>query len=69
MLLANHGALTWGETLWDAFDRMETVEHTAKILMNIQTIGGGVPLTEEQVAQLRSMLGMYKQLREVKEDK
>jgi len=69
VLLANHGALTWGETLWDAFDRMETVEHTAKILMNIQTIGGGVPLTEEQVAQLRSMLGMYKQLREVKEDK
>lgn len=69
VLLANHGALTWGGDLWEAFDRMETVEHTAKILMNIQTIGGGVPLTEEQVAQLRSMLGMYKQLREVKEDK
>jgi len=69
VLLANHGALTWGATLWDAFDRMETVEHTAKILMNIQTIGGGVPLAEEQVAQLRSMAGMYSRLREVKEDK
>ena len=69
VLLANHGALTWGATLWDAFDRMETVEHTAKILMNIQQIGGGVPLTEAQVAQLRSMLGMYRTLREVKEDK
>ena len=69
VLLANHGALTWGATLWDAFDRMETVEHTAKILMNIQTIGGGVPLTEAQVAQLRSMVGMYSRLREVKEDK
>ena len=69
VLLANHGALTWGATLWDAFDRMETVEHTAKILMNIQTIGGGVPLTEEQVAQLRSMVGMYSRLREVKEEK
>ena len=69
MLLANHGALTWGATLWDAFDRMETVEHTAKILMNIQTIGGGVPLSDAQVAQLRSMVGMYQTLREVKEDK
>ena len=69
VLLANHGALTWGGTLWDAFDRMETVEHTAKILMNIQHIGGGVPLTEAQVNQLRSMVGMYQTLREVKEDK
>jgi len=69
VLLANHGSLTWGGDLWEAFDRMETVEHTAKILMNIQTIGGGVPLTEAQVAQLRSMVGMYSRLREVKEDK
>ena len=69
VLLANHGALTWGATLWDAFDRMETVEHTAKILMSIQTIGGGMPLSDAQVAQLRSMVGMYQTLREVKEDK
>jgi len=67
VLLANHGALTWGGDLWEAFDRMETVEHTAKILMNIQQLGGGVPLTEEQVAQLRSMTGMYKKLKEVRE--
>ena len=69
VLLANHGALTWGGDLWEAFDRMETVEHTAKIVLNIQTLGGGVPLTEAQVAQLRSMVGMYSRLREVKEDK
>ena len=68
VLLANHGALTWGGDLWEAFDRMETVEHTAKILMNIQTIGGGVPLTEEQVTCLRSMTGMYKKLKEVREN-
>lgn len=68
VLLANHGALTWGGDLWEAFDRMETVEHTAKILMNIQTLGCGVPLTEEEVACLRSMTGMYKKLKEVRED-
>ena len=68
VLLANHGALTWGGDLWEAFDRMETVEHTAKIVMNIQTLGGGVPLTEEEVACLRSMTGMYKKLKEVREN-
>ena len=30
VLLANHGALTWGSDLWSAFDRMEQLEHTAK---------------------------------------
>ena len=68
LLLANHGSLTWGGDLWEAFDRMETVEHTAKIVMNIQTLGGGVPLTEEEVARLRSMTGMYKKLKEVREN-
>jgi len=68
VLLANHGSLTWGGDLWEAFDRMETVEHTAKIVMNIQTLGGGVPLTEEEVACLRSMTGMYKKLKEVREN-
>ena len=68
VLLANHGSLTWGGDLWEAFDRMETVEHTAKIVLNIQTLGGGVPLTEEEVACLRSMTGMYKKLKEVREN-
>jgi len=69
LLLANHGALTWGGTLWDAFDRMETVEHTAKIVMNAQVLGGGIPLNEEEVARLRSLQGMYQALREVRESK
>ena len=39
-----------------------------KPVMNIQTIGGGVPLTEEQVTCLRSMTGMYKKLKDVREN-
>ena len=50
VLLANHGALAWGTDLWEAFDRLETVEHTAKIVMNAETLGGGVPLTAEEVS-------------------
>ena len=34
VLLANHGAVAWGADLWSAFDRLETVEHTARIYRN-----------------------------------
>ena len=68
MLLANHSALTWGEDLWEAFDRMETVEHTAKILLNARLLGDLVALTQEETAELRSMQGMYRQLRQVREE-
>ena len=68
VLLANHGALTWGEGLWEAFDRMETVEHTAKILLSARLLGDPVALTQEETAELRSMQGMYRQLRQVREE-
>ena len=53
VLLANHGALTVGETLEKAYDRMESLEHTAQIHLNVRLLGGGVPLDEEQAAALR----------------
>ena len=68
VLLANHAALTWGEDLWEAFDRMETVEHTAKILLNARLLGDPVALTQEETAELRSMQGMYRQLRQGREE-
>jgi L-fuculose-phosphate aldolase len=33
VLLANHGALTWGRDLMEAYFRMESLEHYANILM------------------------------------
>lgn len=33
VLLANHGALTWGRDLMEAYFRMESLEHCAAILM------------------------------------
>ena len=67
--LANHGALTWGGDLWDAFDRLETVEHTAKILLNARLLGDPVALTQEEVDRLRGLQGMYQKLRQVREAK
>ena len=66
LLLANHGALAWGGDLWEASDRLATVEHTAKIVLNAQLLGGGVPLTEAEVERLQGLRGMYQTLREVR---
>ena len=63
VLLANHGALAWGSDLWAAFDRLETVEHTAKIVMNARLLGGAVPLTEAETARLKELQPMYRVLR------
>ena len=62
VLLANHGALTWGTDLWSAFDRIETVEQTAKIYAHVHQLGGGVELSPEQVAALKGLSGRYEQL-------
>ena len=64
VLLANHGALTWGADLWQAFDRMETVEHTAKIFLNARRIGGAVGLSGRDVQRLHGLEEMYRTLRE-----
>ena len=64
LLLANHGALTWGSDLWEAFDRIEVVEHTAKILLNAEMLGGPVALSEAETARLESLQGMYKRWKE-----
>lgn len=53
VLLANHGAVTVGGTAEQAYYRMETVEHTAQIHLNVRLLGGGVPLSLEEQAALR----------------
>jgi len=62
VLLSNHGALAWGKDLWEAFDRMEMVEHTAKIYAHIHQLGGGAELTKEQVNDLLALSGHYEKL-------
>lgn len=62
VLLANHGALTWGKDLWEAFDRMETVEQTAKIYAMVHRLGGGKELSPKQVERLLALSGHYQAL-------
>jgi L-fuculose-phosphate aldolase len=53
VLLANHGALTWGKSLMEAWFRMERLEHYAKIMMYTSSvIGKANALTSEQIDRL-----------------
>ena len=52
-LLANHGALTWGSTLMDAWMRMESIEYYATVCMYTHGLIGQVnELTCAQVDRL-----------------
>lgn len=52
LLMANHGAVAYGEDLWQAFDRLETLEHTAKIAILAKTLGGAVDLPADAIEKL-----------------
>lgn len=52
ILMANHGVVTYGETLESAFMKMETVEHFAKIALVCHLLGNAQPLGEKEVEKL-----------------
>jgi L-fuculose-phosphate aldolase len=53
-LLASHGATTVGPTLRLAHQRMESLEHAARILHVASQIGPATPLRAEHIAALRA---------------
>ena len=53
ILLANHGAVTCGPTLFDAFCKMETLEHVAQIRLAAQQLGSFTTLEGEREEHLR----------------
>lgn len=55
ILLTNHGAVTFGPNLYDAYFKMEKVEHAAHITFVAKMLGGARSLTEEELAKLRSV--------------
>ena len=52
LLMANHGAVAYGADLWQAFDRLETLEHTAKIAILAKALGGANDLPKEAIKKL-----------------
>jgi L-fuculose-phosphate aldolase len=60
-LLANHGAVTVGRELWDAYYKLERLEHYAHIVFISRQLGGEKILPKSQVQELFGLRGKYGQ--------
>ena len=52
ILMENHGILTVGENLLQAYDRMEVLESAAKMTFITTLLGGGKELTDEELKSI-----------------
>jgi L-fuculose-phosphate aldolase len=52
VILAHHGTLTVGQTLWDAYQQLEKVEHAAQITLIARQLGQVKTLSREAVNKL-----------------
>jgi len=59
MLLANHGAVSYGEDVYRAFYRLDTVEHTARITLVAELLGGAKVLPRGEIQKLFESRGRY----------
>ena len=59
ILLANHGAVSYGKDVHQAYFRMETVEHFARINFVAEMLGGARSLPRGEVDKLFDSRGRY----------
>jgi L-fuculose-phosphate aldolase len=52
ILMGNHGCVSYGEDVYKAFFRMETVEHFARISLVAELLGGAKLLPKQEVDKL-----------------
>jgi L-fuculose-phosphate aldolase len=52
ILLANHGVVSYGEDVYRAFYRLDTVEHTARIALVAELLGGAKVLPRVEIQKL-----------------
>lgn len=56
ILLENHGIVCLGNNLLTAFDRMEVLEAAARMTLITSLMGGGSPLSEEQLVEIDKLM-------------
>ncbi len=61
ILMANHGVVAYGESLLDAFMRVETVEHFGQVCLVARQLGSARPLEGNEVQQLLRARVRYRQ--------
>ncbi|AIQ34527.1 MULTISPECIES: class II aldolase/adducin family protein [Paenibacillus] len=59
VLLENHGALTWGTDVMEAYLNMERLEYTAKITFITRMIGGERELPQHRIDELVALRSFY----------
>jgi L-fuculose-phosphate aldolase len=59
LLMANHGVVCYGEDVYKAYFRMETVEHFARIALVAELLGGASVLPRREVDRLLESRGAY----------
>ena len=52
LLMENHGCVSYGSDVWQAFFRMEMVEHFARVTFVAEMLGGARPLPRAEVEKL-----------------
>ena len=59
VLMANHGSVTFGETLLDAYDKLEILDAYCRLLILGRQAGQIRPLTDAQIQELRDLKAEY----------
>jgi L-fuculose-phosphate aldolase len=59
ILMANHGVVSYGQDVFNAFFRMETVEHYARISLVAEQLGGAKALPRAEVEKLYEARARY----------
>jgi len=59
ILMANHGVVTFGSSLENAYMKMETVEHFARIALVTHLLGHEQPLGEKEIEKLHEVRNRY----------
>jgi L-fuculose-phosphate aldolase len=60
LLLSRHGAMTVGRDVMDAYNKMEKLEHTARVVLAARLQGPLPPLPPAEVEKLRRLGEKYK---------
>jgi len=55
MVLARHGALSFGENLIEAYNGMERLEHSCEILLKAESFGAVTELDEQTIDELHAI--------------
>jgi L-fuculose-phosphate aldolase len=55
ILMSRHGSVTMGKDIYSAYNNLEKLEHTAKIIFYSKQLGKVITLTDEEIEKLKNI--------------